>query len=235
MGLPFPKELAPLGPGRVLMDSCLDLLRAAQENSGIHILLLEDGEREQTAEYIREKLPGVPLAMVRQSPLAFDLPDAVLRLAPWFSVVNILLLPDAIYDFTGDPVTEIARKALSYGFCFGAVKTPDAGSLGALRTHQDRVLFYQDKPHDPGSYDAAWGILGFSKGTLGIEGLRKVQQSTSLKICIADPPVRQAPVIWLQGFRDCGTWDSYLREVRGELSFFRDTGRYLPGEAFPVE
>lgn len=213
LGLPFPKELAPLGPGRVLIDSCLDLAEKAAENSDIRILLMDDGLRGQTEYYIRDRLPDIPLARVRQGRTAFGMTDGIIGLRPWFSVANVVLLPDAIYESGEDSITRIAKKAMGYGFCFGAVKTEDARNLGALKTSQEHVVLYQDKPHDSSTFDAAWTILGFSRGGAGMDALKQVRASASQGILISDPPVRHAPVVWIDGYRDCGTWESYLAEV----------------------
>lgn len=220
LNLPFPKELAPLAPGRVVIDSCLDMIRVAiRHRSKVRILLLEDGGRAQVERHIRDKLPGVPLACARQDPDAGDMPDAVMRLRPWFSYANTLLLPDCVYEYDGDPLSEVAEKGSVYGFAWGAARGhPRTASLGALKVDDaGRVLAYEDKPARPQDYDAAWGILGFGGGNIGMAGLEQVRLSTLKKIPgpLADPPVILSPVVWLRDFRDCGTWDSYQREIRG--------------------
>ena len=60
-------------------------------------------------------------------------------------------------------------------------------------------------------------MLAFTNGTFGLDGLRLVADSASRRRegPVTSPPVRGAPVTWLQGFRDCGTWDGYLAELRG--------------------
>jgi hypothetical protein len=216
IGLPFPKELAPLGPGRCVLDSSLDLIRSS--SSDVRLILLTDGERDLTAAYIRENLPRVPLAEVRQDPAARDMPEAVLSLEPWLGHVNVLLLPDVIYHASGDPVTELAVKASSYGFAVAAVKAgpEQITCAGALAVRDDRIAAYEDKPADPSWYDALWGMLAFTCGEFGLDAMRAVAESTSRDRAgpIAEPPLLHAPVIWLDGFRDCGTWDAYLAEVR---------------------
>jgi len=220
LGLPFPKELAPLGPGRCVIDSSLDLIREASAASDVRVLLMTDGDRRQTARYVRDHLPGIPVAEVVQDPQAQDMPDAVLRLGPWLSrSANILLLPDVAYSCTGDPVTGIAMKAAASGFAFGAVKaSPDGiAAAGALRITSDRVEAYEDKPGDPSGYDALWGILGFSGGQYGLDGLRVIAASTSRTAQgpLSAPVLRAAPVTWLDGFADCGTWERYSAQFLG--------------------
>jgi hypothetical protein len=219
MGLPFPKELAPLGPGRVVIDSSLALIREAAGASDIRVILMTDGHRDLTARYVREKLPGVPVAEVLQDLTAPDMTEAVMALGPWLGHASVLLLPDVIYSWAGDPVTETATAAVSYGFAVAAVKAgPDQiRDAGALRVDGGRVAAYEDKPADPSGYGALWGMLAFTSGSFGMDGLRLVAASASRSIAgpVTSPPVRGAPVTWLAGFRDCGTWDRYLAELRG--------------------
>jgi hypothetical protein len=217
LGLPFPKELAPLGPGRCLIDSSLDLIRGASLASDVRVILMTGGCRDLTAAYVRRNLDGVPVAEVLQDPDAADMPDAVLALEPWLGYANVLLLPDVIYEASGDPVTEVAGKASGYGFAVAAAPAGPGqiAHLGALAVEDDRVAAYEDKPADPSRYTAAWGMLGFSGSSYGTAGLSQIAESTvrTREGPVTDPPVRGAPVIWLDGFRDCGTWDAYLAEV----------------------
>jgi hypothetical protein len=218
LSLPFPKELAPVGPGRCLIDSSLDLIAEASHASDIRVILLTDGQRDLTAGYVRQELDGLPVAEVLQDPDAADMPEAVLALEPWLGPANILLLPDVIYTWAGDPVTEVAAKAASYGFAAAAIKAgpEEITRAGALAVRDDRIAAYEDKPADPSGYDALWGMLGFSCGGSGLDALRVIAESTARTRTgpIAEPPLLHAPVVWLDGYRDCGTWDAYLAEVR---------------------
>jgi hypothetical protein len=219
LGLPFPKELAPLGPGRCVIDSSLDLIRACA--SDVRVILMTDGGRDLTAAYVRDRLPGVPVAEVRQDLTAPDLAEAVIALWPWLGYVNVLLLPDVVYGWAGDPVTELATAAVSYGFAVAAVKAPpeQIRTAGALKVLDDRIAAFEDKPADPEGYDALWGMLAFSNGTsFGMGGLKLIAESASRARTgpVTDPPLLYAPVTWLSGFRDCGTWDGYLAEVRND-------------------
>lgn len=218
MGLPFPKELAPLGPGRCVIDSSLSLIREAAGASDVRVILMTDGQRDATARYVRGRLPGVPVAEVVQDRDAPDMTEAVIALGPWLGHANVLLLPDVIYSWAGDPVTEAATAAVSYGFAMAAVKAaPDQiRDAGALQVDGDRVAAYEDKPADPSGYDALWGMLAFTSGTFGMDGLRLVAASASKARTgpVTDPPVRGAPVTWLQGFTDCGNWERYYDAFR---------------------
>ncbi len=206
LGLPFPKELAPLGPGRVVIDSCLDLI--AEIRVPFRIVLREDGKREATARHIRDRLPKAPLAMVRDTGEA-DLPDAIVKMAPWLGLTNVLMLPDVIYDAEPGLVTRLASMTGPKMFAVAAAAmAPDRlGSLGALAVSGDRITAYEDKPADPSPYNAAWGMLGFSN----VSGMRIIARVTA-KNGKASTPVLGAPVIWLNDFRDCGTWEGYCRE-----------------------
>lgn len=211
MGLPFPKELAPLSKGRIVIDSCLSVI--AKTSAYCRIIVMDDGTREQTHSYVSSQLPDIPLAMVRQHRYSSDFPDAVIRLEPWLGDVNILLLPDAVYEFTGDPAGQLAGLAAESGFAVAAARVPpeEISRAGALAVAQDNLVrAYQDKPSDPSPFNAVWGMLGFS-GKIGMAGLRVIAAST-VRQGQGKPPVVGAPVLWLDGYRDCGTWDSYKQE-----------------------
>lgn len=216
MGLPFPKELAPLGPGRAVIDSSLDLIRAAAGD--VKVLLMTDGRRDLTVSYVRERLPGTGVAEVRQDPAARDMTEAVLALEPWLGYVNVLLLPDVLYRAPGGAVTELALKAVSCGFAFAAVKAGpgQVAASGALRVDGGRVAAYEDKPADPSGYDAAWGMLAFGGRGFGTAGLRLVAGSAARTRSgpVTDPPVLNAPVTWLDSMTDCGTWENYCEAFR---------------------
>jgi hypothetical protein len=186
----------------------------------VRVLLMTDGNRDLTARYVRDRLPGISVAEVRQDPAAPDMTEAVLALEPWLGYVNVLLLPDVIYGWAGDPVADVARAAVSFGFAVAAVKaSPEQGRhAGALRTANGRVTAFEDKPEDPAAYEALWGMLAFTNGSFGLDGLRLVAASASRTRTgpVLDPPMRSAPVTWLAGFRDCGTWDRYLAELRDQ-------------------
>lgn len=211
LGLPFPKELAPLGPGEAVIDSCLSLIGKSAVRA--RIILLDDGNRELTREYIEGKLPDIPLAVIRQHRYAGDFPEGILRLEPFLGEVNIVMLPDAVYESAGDPVAQLADLA-EPGFAMAACKG-DPGRIsrsGALAVTQDNIVrAYQDKPENPSPYNAVWGMLGFS-GSIGMIGMRIISASTS-RISSAKEPILGCPVIWLDDFRDCGTWRGYLAEV----------------------
>ncbi len=211
LGLPFPKELAPISPGRAVIDSCLDLID--QTSVDKRILLIDDGKREVTRRYIQEHLPEVPLAMVRQHRYASDMPEAVIRAAPWIGDVNILMLPDLIYEPKGDSLCQLAEVARDSGFAMAVAEMSrerlKAG--GAVSVVGGTVKSYEDKPERPECYQAAWGMLGFHGGT-GMLGMQVVADCTA-KVRAAKEPVLGAPVVWLNEWRDCGTWDGYLSEI----------------------
>ena len=218
MGLPFPKELAPLGPGRVVIDSCLDLVGKAREKRDVRILLLEDGTREQTIRYIQAKLPDIPVAHVRQNPLITDFGSAVLSLEPWFSEINVIMLPDGVYDAAWDPVGELAAAVFRKDFAFAAAALPpeDITCLGGLEISGGRVKSYQEKPKDPSRFNAAWTMIGFSDLLGGIKGLELVRLAMGCGEVIQSPPVLDCPVVWVNGYRDCGTWGNYLQARRAD-------------------
>jgi hypothetical protein len=211
LGLPFPKELAPVDKSRALIDSSLDLIGGVMTSK--RIILMDDGDRQNTADYIQRRLPAVPLARVRQDKYAANWPDGVIRLEPWLGGVNVVLLPDSIYDASGLVVERLALLAEA-GFALGVARMPpeDLKRYGAVTVVQDdTVSYYEDKPEVPERFNAAWGMLAFS-GKLGMLGMRVIADSTR-KQGVCKPPVVGAPVVWLNGWRDLGTWETYSAEI----------------------
>ncbi len=218
LGLPFPKELAPVARDRCLIDSCLDLVGRAEPGS-CRVVLMDDGNREATVRYVASRLPCIPVARVRQPEHARDMPGAVLRLHPWWGPVNVLLLPDVAYDADGNLVSRLAAAAQEHGFAFAAAPLPQEQlrRAGAVRAENQRVTCYEDKPADPSGYDLAWGALAFTASAGGEAGLRQVARSTERDPAgpVTAPPVAGAPVVMFAGWRDCGTWDGYQAQMRG--------------------
>jgi UTP-glucose-1-phosphate uridylyltransferase len=215
LGLPFPKELAPLGPRRALIDSSLDLIREVGENK--RIILMDDGNRKITADYVQRRLSDVPLARVRQDRYAADWPDGVLKLQPWWGDVNVVLLPDSVYEASGLIVERLAALAQgSSGFALGVVRMPPEAlkRYGAVTVVQDdTVRFYEDKPEHPERFNAAWGMLAFANNNFGVMAMQIIADSTR-KQGVCKSPVVGSPVIWLNGWRDLGAWDTYSAELR---------------------
>lgn len=213
LGLPFPKELAPVSQGRAVIDSCLDLIEKAP--MGKRILLMDNGNRELTRLYIQKRLPDVPLAMIRQHRYAPDMPQAVIRLNDWLDrdSTNILMLPDAIYEPKGEPLTQLASMADGHGFAMAVAESHGDAlkAVGALSVANNAVVAYEDKPAHPERYNASWGMLSF-KGSIGMLGMQVIAGCTA-KARGAKEPVLGAPVVWLREWRDCGTWDRYLQEI----------------------
>lgn len=217
LGLPFPKELAPIAPGRAVIDNCLDIIEMAPVSR--RIILLDDGKRELTRQYVEKRLPDVPVAMIRQHRYAPDMPEAVIRLAPWLDDggCNILMLPDVAYEPKGEPLTQLMSVMTDTHFAMAVAETPAERlkTVGAVDVVNDHVRAYEDKPAHPERYNASWGMIGF-RGSIGLLGMQVVAGCTS-KSRGAKAPVLGAPVVWLNEWRDCGTWDSYIRELGGHV------------------
>lgn len=232
LGLPFPKELTPLGIGQLVIDSVLDLVAATRVRC--RVLVIENGGRESTLGHIRARLPGIPVAAVRQPDGISDMPSAVRSVSGWFAAVNVVLLPDMVYrrhPRVADPLGELAAVTARRSFGFLAARLPAEAiaDLGALNVAGDtadvpstadlatadlatgdglaRVVAYEDKPQQPSRYNAAWAAFAFSDPD-GISGLDIIDSSTrrQRRGPIEEEPIAGAGVVWLSEFRDCGTW-----------------------------
>ncbi|WP_197370603.1 NTP transferase domain-containing protein, partial [Streptomyces clavuligerus] len=181
LGLPFPKELLPLGDdgGRTVLDAMVDLLAGCADRVRV-VAVTGPAGRADTITRLRERCTalGVPLAVVVQEQGLAESTGAVLSAAPWFGPVTLVLLPDQVLH-TPDPhaagqLLDTVRTADS-GAGFLAARESDPARLaadGALRIehHPDtglRVADYADKP-GPGAVDgfnAVWFGYAFTRAT----------------------------------------------------------------------
>lgn len=228
LGLPFPKELTPLGVGRLVIDSLLDLI--ANTSVRCRVLVIENGHRDSTLTHIRRRLPRTPVACVRQREDIADMPAAVRSVSGWYAPVNVVMLPDMVYrrhpqvtDPLGDLTALTAER--SFGFLAARLSTEAIADLGALEVSSRtlgavstvdepaRVVAYEDKPELPERYNAAWAAFAFSDGA-GMSGLDLIDESTrrQRRGPIEEPPLAGAGVVWLSDFHDCGTWQRLSAE-----------------------
>ena len=128
-----------------------------------------------------------------------------------------MLLPDAVYSWAGDPVTEIAAKAAGSGFAFGAVKaSPGEIAAAEALSVRDRVQAYADRPAAPAGYDALGGARRSPEARSAWTGCGLSPRPRPGRAGpVTHPSLRLSPVTWLGGLTDCGTWDAYLAELRG--------------------
>lgn len=217
LGLPFGKELLPLGPGSTPLDETLALL--VPHALALRLVVVLGGGREATARHVtaRAAAARLPVAFAAQDPGLTECTGAVLSAAPWFSERNIVLLPDQVLDYPDPGLITSALDTLDNApFCFLAARedAPERISRdGALRVTNGtpaRLLDYAEQPPlaDAGRFNATW--FGFAFRDDAGEALSLLHRAvTGRPVTTADvaaSPLAGCPVIEAGPYRDLGTW-----------------------------
>jgi hypothetical protein len=219
LGLPTPKELLPIGPGRVALDDTLDLL--APHTDRLRLVAVLGPDREPTARYLERHCHelGLPLAVVRQDP---DLPEstgAVLSTAPWYGPATLVLLADQVLHAPAPRAVGEALDLIHAGhesvFLAARENTPERLAVdGALHVERDEnellhVTDYADKPglENAGRFNAVW--FGYAFAHRAAEGFVDALHRATLGL--SEHPHQMAPVLRAAAvevgpFTDLGTW-----------------------------
>ena len=232
LGLPFPKELLPLGPGRTPLDATLELILPHADR--LRLLVVTDSTRQPTIAHILRAAKGrLPVAFVPQLP---DLPEtvgAVLSAQAWFSDRNLCLLPDQVLDTPRDGLIPDALALLDgAGFCFVASPETNPERLsrdGALRLNcatPPRVTGYAEHPRqaDAASFNAVWFAFAFRAETAPavLPLMHHAVCGTAVSDAdLAASPLYGCPALTVGPYHDTGTWPAVLelwRDQRPEHS-----------------
>lgn len=222
LGLPFGKELLPLGPGRTPLDATLDLLRP--HGARLRLVVVLGGKREATARHILRAAGDLPVAFTAQQPGLEESTGAVLSARPWYATRNLVLLPDQILKRRAPTLIADALEALQDDpFCFLASRENDPARIiqdGALRITDDtpaRLLAYAEHP-DPSAaagFNAVWFGFGF-RCAHAEPALRLMHRAVSGRPVtaaeVSASPLAGCPVLDAGPYRDIGTWPAVLEE-----------------------
>lgn len=228
LGLPFGKELTPIGDGQVLVDAALDLIAPYAHRS--RLVVVVDDQREVTVRYLRRRCEdvGLPLALVYQSAHLIESTGAVLSAQAWFGTGNVVLLPDQVLS---EPNPAVLAEALGHihsgeGFCFLAARETDPARLavdGALQVDDGRparLVNFADKPGlaRAEEFNAVW--FGYAFAQHSAEQVLDVLHSATVDRCLPPAglgPLLRSPVVEISPFYDLGTWPA-LRDylARGD-------------------
>ncbi|MGW1234696.1 hypothetical protein [Streptomyces californicus] len=228
LGLPIPKELLPIGPGRVALDDTLDLL--APHTDRLRLVAVLGPDREPTARYLQRRCHelGLPLAVVRQNP---DLPEstgAVLGAAPWYGPATLVLLADQILHAPAPQAVGEALDLIHTGreAVFLAAREDDAERLavdGALHVDRDEngllhVTDYADKPglEAADRFNAVW--FGYAVAHRAAEGFVGALHRATLGL--PEHPhhmdaILGAAAVEVGSFTDLGTWPAVTAHWAG--------------------
>lgn len=220
LGLPFGKELTPIGDGRVLVDATLDLIAPYAHRS--RLVVVSDDRREATVRYLRQRCEDLrlPLALVHQPAYLVESTGAVLAAQAWFGPGNMVLLPDQVLS---EPNPAVVAEALGHihngeSFCFLAARETDPARLavdGALRVVDGppaRLMDYADKPGltRAAEFNAVWFAYAFAEHSA--EEALRVLHSATVDRCLPLTglgPLLHSPVVEVSPFRDLGTWPAF--------------------------
>jgi len=188
------KELFPVLPNRRLIDFSLDHIReafgwirkdpsriaagAATSRMTIGVTVVCRPWKTGVAEYVADRLPGIPVTPVMFDPALFEWPGSVHSARESYADVNIVLLPDShlalspgcmVRDVAGNPLVHHVLAGMEdYSVLFGyrpCTASDKLHRLGAIHVTAGGVVdTFQDKPAtDLHRYNAFWCCYAFKK------------------------------------------------------------------------
>jgi len=222
LGLPFGKELLPLGPGSTPLDATLGLL--LPHASMLRLVVVLGPKREATARHIlRTTAAGeLPVAFTCQQPDLAESTGAVLSAEPWYSGRNLVLLPDQVLTRPPGGLVVSALDALGDApFCFLASRETDParisrdGALAITASAPARLLAYAEHPApaEASRFNAVWFGFGFRRERAGdaVSLLHRAVTGEPVTTSeVASSPLDGCAVIDTGPYRDLGTWPAVM-------------------------
>jgi CTP:molybdopterin cytidylyltransferase MocA len=230
LGLPFGKELLPLGPGSTPLDAALGLLLPAAAR--LRLVVVLSPEREATARHILRTTASwrLPVAFTCQQPGLAESTGAVLSAEPWYSERNLVLLPDQVLTCPPDGLVTSALEAVGDApFCFLASRETDParisrdGALAITASTPARLLDYAEHPAlaEASRFNAVWFGFAFRRehaGTAVSLLHRAVTGETVTAGDVAGSPLGGCAVIDVGPYRDLGTWPAVMAHWGGNAT-----------------
>jgi NDP-sugar pyrophosphorylase family protein len=212
--IPHPKELFPVGPGRVLIDATFDLISPILERVNVVVVLRPP--KLGLVHYLERYAKRARLAFVCQPASSGEFVEAIRAALPWCSARVVVLLPDELVEPRPthlDPVGALISSLDEHPVAFLTVSEKDPSRLasdGALKLDEDgRVVDYLDK--------AGWAFPGLNAIWTGLAFRR--QAANDLLDALAATPgqrlpqtmlersgISGAPTIPVASVRPVGTW-----------------------------
>jgi len=230
LGLPFGKELLPLGPGSTPLDATLGLL--LPEAARLRLVVVLGPEREATARHIlRTTAPSrLPVAFTCQQPGLAESTGAVLSAQPWYSERNLVLLPDQVLTRPpGGLVTSTLDTLDGAPFCFLAARETDParissdGALAITASTPARLLDYAEHPApaQASRFNAVWFGFGFRRehADEAVSVLHRAVTGEPVTAKeLAGSPLGRCAVIDTGPYRDLGTWPAVMAHWAGNAT-----------------
>jgi CTP:molybdopterin cytidylyltransferase MocA len=234
LGLPFGKELLPLGPGSTPLDATLALL--LPDAARLRLVVVLGPEREATARHILRTTASsrLPVAFTSQQPGLAESTGAVMSAAPWYSERNLVLLPDQVLTSPPGGLVTSALDALTDApFCFLASRETDPfrisrdGALAIAGSTPARLLAYAEHPApaQAGRFNAVWFGFGFRRDHAQ-EAVSLLHRAVTGEGVTADEvagsPLGGCAVIDTGPYRDLGTWPAVMAHWAGNTATRED-------------
>lgn len=213
LGIPYPKEMFALEADKVLIDYCFEMLRELKDR--VCIVVIISKEKMELVNYLSKYTEEYEIIFLYQKPQCAELLGAIESAKHYFSDVNILMLPDIriVDSDVANHMNSIILKTDAEGMVFGAVREKRLEiieRMGALKTMDDRVISFKDKPRDGvNEFDSFWVMLSWvgERSDEFLEQLGRIYQ-TSDKFIFSNSLFYQKPVIFFQQAMDMGVWEN---------------------------
>jgi hypothetical protein len=227
LGLPFGKELLPLGPGSTPLDATLGLL--IPEAARLRLVVVLGPGREATARHVLRATASarLPVAFTWQLQGLAESTGAVLSAEPWYSGRNLVLLPDQVLTCPPDGLVTGALDVLgSAPFCFLASRESDParisrdGALAITDGKPARLLDYAEHPvlAEAHGFNAVWFGFGFRRehADEAVSLLHRAVTGEPVTTGeVAGSPLGGCAVIDAGPYRDLGTWPAVMEHWAG--------------------
>jgi hypothetical protein len=227
LGLPTPKELLPVGEGRVALDATLDLL--APYSDRLKVVAVVSAGRELTVRYLTRACTALdlPLAITFQDRGLPESTGAVLGASAWFGPATLVLLADQVLQHPAPQAVGEILDVIHGGHraAFLAARESDAerlGADGALALRETpagpRVTDFADKPGPEAgaAFNAVWFGYAFSRtaGTAFVQVIHRATLGLPLLPHQLEP-LLDIPAVEVGPFSDLGTWPAVTAHWKG--------------------
>lgn len=141
----------------------------------IKVVVVINRSKEGLIEHVKNSLPDINVKKVYFNDLYKEWPGSIYSAKDLFSDINIVLLPDSFltmsknkrfFDEAGNPlILKLTESLKNSRLAFGIVKcknTEILKNLGAVKTEDNKITEFQDKPESRFSiFNGYWGVFGF--------------------------------------------------------------------------
>lgn len=224
LGLPYPKELHRILPGKSLIDFSLEHIRVKPELTEKVVVVVSPG-KESVAEYVRGSVVStVAIETAYFNKNYKEWPGSIKSAEEYFGDMNVALLPDSILmpfeeESLGGQFSQAFESGADVVFAFKEEKRPEyLRSLGALYVDGGRVQRFCDKPNldDAVQYNAYWAAFGFRKSA-GVALLDLMGRSVSREAVDLGELNLQVLAFPIKDYTDLGTWPAVSRFLSSPL------------------